>query len=152
MDRIREGKLFTCLLVSQSCLTLFNTMACSLPGSSVRGISQARVLEWVAMLSSRGSSWPRDQTSVSCIAGGFFTTEPLGKTNLTCSWRQKLCKWSCIITILIIHNLRKSLLLYTELTHTLPLTLVFFCSREIDSDLEICLQEVYLGMLSELHL
>ena len=123
-------------------------MDCSLPGSSVDGISQARVLEWVAMLSSRGSSWPRDQTSVSCIAGGFLTAEPRGKTNLTCSWRQKVCKWSCIITILIIHNLRKSLLLYTELTHTLPLTPVTFCPRETDSDMKICLQKVYLGMLS----
>ena len=37
------------------------------------GILQARILEWVAMPSSRGSSWPRDRTQVSCIAGGFFT-------------------------------------------------------------------------------
>ena len=40
---------------------------------SVHGILQARILEWVAMPSSRGSSHPRDQTQVSCIAGGFFT-------------------------------------------------------------------------------
>ena len=49
----------------------------SLPGSSVHGILQARILEWVAMLSSRESSWPRDQahiSSVSCIGRGFFTT------------------------------------------------------------------------------
>ena len=45
-----------------------------LPGSSVRGILQARILEWVAMPSSRGSSQPRDWTQVSYIAGGFFTT------------------------------------------------------------------------------
>ena len=43
------------------------------------GILQARILKWVAMPSSRGSSWPRDQTHVSCIAGGFFTAELLGK-------------------------------------------------------------------------
>ena len=42
-------------------------MDCSLPGSSVQGISQARILEWVAISSSRGSSRPRDQTQVSCI-------------------------------------------------------------------------------------
>ena len=42
-------------------------MDCSLPGSSVHGISQARILEWVAILFSRGSFWPRDQTRVSCI-------------------------------------------------------------------------------------
>ena len=47
----------------------------SLQGSSVHGISQARILEWVAVSFSRGSSWPRDQIHVSCIAGSFFTTE-----------------------------------------------------------------------------
>ena len=48
-------------------------MDCSLPGSSVHWIHQARILEWVAIPFSRGSSWPRDQTWVSCIAGRFFT-------------------------------------------------------------------------------
>ena len=48
-------------------------MDCSLPGSSVHGIFQARVLEWVAISFSRGSSQPRDQTQVSCIAGRHFT-------------------------------------------------------------------------------
>ena len=43
------------------------------------GIFQARILEWVAVPSSRGSSQPPDQTYVSCFAGRFFTTEPLGK-------------------------------------------------------------------------
>jgi len=59
-------------LVTQS--TLCDPMDCRLPGSS--GIFQTRVLEWVAMPSSRGSSWPRDQTHISCMAGGFFTSEP----------------------------------------------------------------------------
>ena len=54
-------------------------MDCSPPGSSVHGILQARILEWVAISSSRESSQPRDRTQVSCIAGRFFTTEPLGK-------------------------------------------------------------------------
>ena len=66
----------------QSCSTLCNPMDCSPPVSSVHGILQARILEWVAKPSSRGSSQPRDQTHisyVSCIAGGFFTTEPPGK-------------------------------------------------------------------------
>ena len=60
-------------------------MNCSPPASSVHGILQARILEWVAMLSSRGSSRPGDQTHVSCvscIAVGFFTTESLGKPKL----------------------------------------------------------------------
>ena len=46
----------------------------SLPGFSVRGILQLRILEWVAISFSRGSSWLRDQTWVSRIAGRFFTT------------------------------------------------------------------------------
>ena len=44
------------MLAAQSCLTLCNPMNCSLPGSSVHGILQARILEWIAMPSSRGSS------------------------------------------------------------------------------------------------
>ena len=58
---------------------LCDPMDCSLLGSSVCGILQARILEWVAMPSSRGSSWPRDQTCVSCIAGGFFTVWAIRK-------------------------------------------------------------------------
>ena len=51
----------------QSCLTLCGPMDCSLPGSSIHGIFQARVLEWVAISFSRVSSWPRDRTQVSRI-------------------------------------------------------------------------------------
>ena len=54
-------------------------MDCSPSGSSVHGISQARILEWVAIPFCRGSSWPRSWTHVSCIAGGFFTAKPRGK-------------------------------------------------------------------------
>ena len=57
--------------VAQSCPTL--NMDCSPPGSSVRGIFQARVLEWIAISFSGGSSWPRNLTRVSCIAGTCFT-------------------------------------------------------------------------------
>ena len=57
----------------QSYLTLFDPMDHSPPGSSVHEILQARILEWVAMLSSRECPQPRDQTCVSCTAGGFFT-------------------------------------------------------------------------------
>ena len=60
-------------------LTLCNSMGYSPSGSSVHGILQERILEWVTMPSSRGSSPPRDQTRIFCIAGGFFTTEPPGK-------------------------------------------------------------------------
>ena len=62
-----------CVWVPQSCPTLCNPMECNLPDSSVHGILQARILEWVAIPFSMGSSWPRDRTWVSCIAGRFFT-------------------------------------------------------------------------------
>ena len=66
----------------QLCPTLGHPMDCNPPGSSVHGIVQGRILESVAMLSSRRTYRPKDQTRVSCgfcIAGGFFTAEPLGK-------------------------------------------------------------------------
>ena len=59
--------------VPQLCLTLCNPMDYSLPGSSVHGVFQARVLEWVAISFSRGSSRPRDRTRVSHIAGRRFS-------------------------------------------------------------------------------
>ena len=59
--------------VAQSCLTLWDPMDCSLPGSSVYGIFQARILEWVAISFSRRSSPPRDWTQVSCIVDRRFT-------------------------------------------------------------------------------
>ena len=58
---------------ARSCPTLCNHMDCSQPGCSVHGISQARILEWVAMPSSRGSSQPRDWTQVFRITGRFLT-------------------------------------------------------------------------------
>ena len=59
--------------VAQLCLTLCKPMDRSPPGSSVRGILRARILEWVPISFLRVSSQPRDQTQVSCIAGRFFT-------------------------------------------------------------------------------
>ena len=68
--------------VAQLYPTLCDPMDCSPPGSSVHGIVLARILEWVAISSSRGSSWPRDQSAspaALALAGGLFTTEPPGK-------------------------------------------------------------------------
>ena len=65
--------------VAQSCPTLCDPVDRNLPGSSVHGILQARILEWVAIPFSRGSSQPRDWTQVFCIAGRFFTPEIPGK-------------------------------------------------------------------------
>ena len=65
--------------VAQSCLTLYNPVDYNQPGSSIYGILQARILEWDAISSFKGSSWPRYQTHISCITGVFFTTELPGK-------------------------------------------------------------------------
>ena len=59
----------SCSVTSDSC----DHMHCSLPGSSVHGMLQARIMEWVAIPFSKGSCQPRDQAWVSCIAGRFFT-------------------------------------------------------------------------------
>ena len=59
---------YICCLVPKSCPTVCDPMDCSPPGSSVHGISQARILEWIAISFSRGSSQPRDQTLISCIS------------------------------------------------------------------------------------
>ena len=64
------------VLVARLCPALCDLMDYSLPGSSVYGILQTRILEWVAIPFSRRSSRPRDQTQVSCNTGRFFTTEP----------------------------------------------------------------------------
>ena len=62
-----------CVSVTQSCTPLCDPVDCSQPGASVHGIFQGRILEWVAISSSRNPS-SRDQTWVSCIAGRLFTT------------------------------------------------------------------------------
>ena len=62
------------VLVAQWCLTLCDPKDCCLPNLAVHGILQPRILEWATFLFSRGSSWPRDPTQVSCIAGRFFTS------------------------------------------------------------------------------
>ena len=66
---VSEVKVF----VAQSCPTLCDPMVCSPPGSSVHGILQARILKWVALPFSRGPSWPRDWTGLSCTAVRFCT-------------------------------------------------------------------------------
>ena len=65
------------VLVAQSLSDSLRPMDCSLPGSSVHRISQARILEWVAISFSTGSSQPRDWTQVSCIAGRLYCVSHL---------------------------------------------------------------------------
>ena len=62
-----------CVLVTRSCPTLCDHMDYSPPDSSVHGLLKAKLLEWVAMLFSRGSSCPRDRTWASCMAGKSLT-------------------------------------------------------------------------------
>ena len=76
--KVKESK------VAQLCLTLCDPMDCNLPGSSVHGILQAGMLEWVVMSFSRGSSQPRDQTWVSSTAGRFFTYWATRDSKVTC--------------------------------------------------------------------
>ena len=67
------------VLVVQLCLTLRPRGLCSLPGSSVHGILQAIMLEWIAIHFSRGSSWPQDQIQVSWLQADSLPSEPPGK-------------------------------------------------------------------------
>ena len=93
--------LFTMLmlvLVTQSCPTLCDSMDCSPPGSSVHGILQARILEWVAIPFSRGSLWTRDWNPASCTVGRFFilwaTREALLSSYTSIHGLHHLCsKW-----------------------------------------------------------
>ena len=81
--RLRYPAMFTilvCLLVAQSCPTLCDPVDRNLPDSSVHATLQARILEWVAIPLSRGSSQPRDWTRVTYIAGTCFTIWATRKT------------------------------------------------------------------------
>ena len=80
--------------VTQLCPTLWDPMDYSPPGSSAHGISQERLLECVAM-PSRGSSQPRVKRACPALAGGFFTTAPLGKTLHVCVF-VSLCTYVCV--------------------------------------------------------
>ena len=64
------------MFVNEPCPTFCDPMDCSPPGSSVHGILQARILEWIAMPFSRGSFQRRDRTRISCKAGKFFPAKP----------------------------------------------------------------------------
>ena len=86
------------VLATQSCPTLCNHMDCSPPGSSVHGIFQARILEWVAISFSRGLSWPRDWTWVSCTAGRLFTDWAEDVSIHTHTHTHTHTRWSILFT------------------------------------------------------
>ena len=79
------------MLLAKSCPTLCDSMDCSPQGSSLHGVLQAKILEWVATPFSSGSSWPRDGALVSCIAGGFFTNwaELQSADQILANWGRK---------------------------------------------------------------
>ena len=121
-------------LVTKSCLTLCNPMNCSPPGSSVHGISQARILNWVCHFLLWGSSWPRDRTWVSCLAGGFFSTEPPGKP-FRHYYPSELQGPSCFR---LLHNLKRNTkggwknILKLAIAHiTTSYPLLYFSTRQI---------------------
>ena len=78
--QVIQGSVCVCVCVcvcacaiAQSCMTLHHPIDCSPPVSPIHGTSQARILQWFAISSSRGSSRPRDQNRICCLAGRFFT-------------------------------------------------------------------------------
>ena len=77
----------------QLCLTLCNPIDCSPPVYSVHGILQARILEWVAIPFSMGTSQPRDETLVSCIAGRLFTIWATRDAHFNLKTEEKIIKF-----------------------------------------------------------
>ena len=123
----------------QSCPTLCNPMDCRPPGSSVHGISQARILEWVAISFSRGSSWPRDRTWISHIEADTLTSEPPGKPP---RWVYK-----CFLLFSILRNFEKD-------WHFFFKCLLEFFSETICSWTSLCWKDFiynfFLSLLSSL--
>ena len=91
------------VLAAQLCPTLHNLLDCSLPGSSVHGILQVRILVWVAISFSRVSFPPRNQTTLYCIAGIFFTIWAMANTNVevATSFPEDLTK---IMNVAVLNN------------------------------------------------
>ena len=81
------------MLIAQSCQTLCDPMDCSPPGSSICGILQARILEWVAISFSRGSSRPRDRTWSPALQANSLASEPPGKPKEWYSHTEEGGRW-----------------------------------------------------------
>ena len=94
--RSAEASLKVKVLVTLSCPTLCNSMDCSLPGSSVHGTLQARILEQVAFPFCRVSSHLRDQTQVSSIAGRFFTIQATREAHFFAGVCVRVCVYVCV--------------------------------------------------------
>ena len=97
----------SCCLVAKLCPTLCDPMDCSPPGSSVQGISQARILEWVVISFSRRPSWPKDQTPISCTGRGILyhwaPREALGSVSYwEKHWSLQMNLWVCLFLLSVI--------------------------------------------------
>ena len=91
-----------CCLVTQSCLTLCNCMECSPPGSSVHGISQARILEWIAISFSRGSD---GQQEIAPSVGGLFRASQKARMQAASKPRGRLTMYGALCWAFPIHHL-----------------------------------------------
>ena len=95
------GQICCCCLIAKLCRTLCDLVNCSPPGSSVHGISQARILEWVAISSSKGSSRPRNRTHISCpgrrILYHWATREARGSDSWYLKYLYKIVKTTCAV-------------------------------------------------------
>ena len=125
--------------VAQSCPTLCDPMGCSLPGSSVHGIFQARVLEWVAISFSRGSSQTMDRTSR--IAGRRFTIwatrEAWWSQLKTFLYYMHICVCVCVCVCVCIHIYRSHSVVFDNVipwtvAHQAPLSMGFLRARILE--------------------
>ena len=99
-----------CAQSLHSCLTLCDPRTVAHQAALSMGILQARILEWVAMPSSRGSSWPRDPTCASCVSGivgWFFTTEPLSPWGAYLFRKDVTASCYCSVFIQVTHLLNR---------------------------------------------
>ena len=111
--------------VTQLCLTLYDLMDCSLPGSSIHGIFQARILEWVAISFSRGSSQPRDQTQVSphCRQTLYRLSHQRSHNIFTGSKHTTLWEWIWFLKLVKSHlNPRKARATHSSIAWKIPWT------------------------------
>ena len=121
-----------CVLVAQSHLTLCDPVNSSPPGSSVRGISQARILDWVVISFSRRSFQPRDQTQVSCTAGSLYRLSHQGSTtNVLMKLQRRMNLTSFTNREQIEKLIIQHPFLHIHLTWNMPLILSLFSIRSL---------------------
>ena len=124
--------------ITKSCPTLCEPMECSPPGSSVRGISQVRIMEWVAISFSRESSWPRDWNSGSCTGRQVLY-------HWAMEWVPRYCltKWTCHF---LYQSFKRKILLYVSINqleschNTVGLN-VLFINTQVPNNIHLLLSQ-----------